>query len=173
MGNSNSSIKFTKLELYISKQGLKINGKEYKAYIQFDNNEIIVCDETKENADWFIEFLDNAQDLKGYSIEYQEKKYEVLAETLLTLIIYKLKKEMKGVINQFQLIIENDKDKEIAERIKSSLLVINIPNSFTEIDEETYLNKPRSEHYSKEDYIITKIIYGDRKSTRLNSSHVF
>ena len=56
---------FIKLEIFISKQGLKINGKEYKANIQFDNNEIIVCDETKENADWFMEFLDDASVFKG------------------------------------------------------------------------------------------------------------
>ena len=129
---------FIKLVLIISKQGLKINGKEYKANIQFDNNEIISCDDKKENADWFKDLLDSAEDLKRYSIEYQNKKYEVLAETLLTLIVYKFKKQMKEVINQFELIIENDKNQEIAERIKSSLLVINIPNSFTEIDEETY-----------------------------------
>ena len=142
--------KFVKLELEISKDGLKINGKEYKANIQFDNNEIRVCNETKENNEWFIEFLNNAQDFKRYSIEYQDKKYEVLAETLLTIIIYKFKKEMKEVINQFELIVDNDSDKEIIQRIKSSLLVINIPNSFTEIDEETYLNKPRSEYYAKQ-----------------------
>ena len=77
MGNNNSKIKFIKLELVISRDGLKINGKEYKANIQFDNNEIKVCDDGKDNAEWFIEFLDNAQDLKRYSIEYQEKKYEI------------------------------------------------------------------------------------------------
>ena len=70
------------------------------------------------------------------------------------------------MINQFDLIIENDKDKEIAERIKSSLLIINIPNSFTEIDEETYLNKPRSEHYGKEDFSISKIIDGEEEYLR-------
>ena len=85
---------FIKLELAISRKGLKINGKEYKANIQFDNNEIKVCDETKENAVWFNEFLDDATSFKRNSIEYQEKKYEVLAETLLTIIIYHLKKEI-------------------------------------------------------------------------------
>ena len=59
---------FIKLEIYVSKDGLKINGKEYKANIQFENNEIIVCDETKENDDWFNEFLDDATELKRYSI---------------------------------------------------------------------------------------------------------
>ena len=89
MGNIFSSTKFIKLELTISREGLKINGKEYKANIQFDNNDIIVCNNGKENDEWFNEFLDNAQELKRYSIEYQGKSYEVLAETLLTIIIYK------------------------------------------------------------------------------------
>ena len=98
--------KFIKLKLAISRKGIKINGKEYKANIQFDKNEIIVCDETKENDEWFKELLENPSDFKRYSIEYQGKSYEVLAETLLTIIVHKLKKEMKGVINEFELIIE-------------------------------------------------------------------
>ena len=73
---------------------------------------------------------------------------------------------MKGIVNEFELIVENDIDEEIAERIESSLLIINIPNSFTEIDEETYLTKPRAEFYSKEDYIITKIIDGEEEYQR-------
>ena len=48
---------YIKLELVISRDGLKINEKEYKANIQFDNNEIKICDETKENADWFNGFI--------------------------------------------------------------------------------------------------------------------
>ena len=43
---------FIKLELNISREGLKINGKEYKLNIQFNNNEIRICDEEKENVDW-------------------------------------------------------------------------------------------------------------------------
>ena len=135
MGNIFSSTKFIKLELAISKQGLKINGKEYKANIQFDNNEIIVCDETKENADWLNDLFDNAQDLKKYIVVYQAKKYELLPESLLTLIIFKLKNQLSGIINEIEINIPEDSDQEIIQRIKSSLLVINIPNSFTEIDE--------------------------------------
>ena len=166
MGTSNSSAKFIKLELAISREGLKINGVLYKANIQFDNNEIIVCDETKENADWLNDLFDNAQDLKKYSINYQDKKYELLPESLLTLIIFKLKNQLSGIINEIEINIPEDSDQEIIQRIKSSLLVINIPNSFTEIDEETYLNKPREEFYSKEDYIISKIIDGDEEYQR-------
>ena len=59
---------FISLELAISIQGLKINGVNYKANIQFDNNEIIVCDETKENAEWFIEFFDDASVFKNIQL---------------------------------------------------------------------------------------------------------
>ena len=151
---------YTKLKLAISRQGLKINGKEYKANIQFDNNEIKVCDETKKNADWFIEFFDDASVFKKYIVDYQDKKYELLPESLLTLIIFKLKNQLSGIINEIEINIPEDSDQEIIQRIKSSLLIINIPNSFTEIDEETYLNKPRLEFYGKQDYIISKIIDG-------------
>ena len=166
MGNIFSSSKFIKLELAISRESLKINGVDYKANIQFDNNEIIVCDETKENADWLNDLFDNAQDLKKYIVYYQDKKYELLPESLLTLIIFKLKNQLSGIINEIEINIPEDSDQEIIQRIKSSLLVINIPNSFTEIDEETYLNKPRLEHYGKEDYIITKIIDGEEEYLR-------
>ena len=162
---------FIKLELAISRQGLKINGKEYKANIQFDNNEIIVCDETKENADWLNDLFDNAQDLKKYIVVYQAKKYELLPESLLTLIIFKLKNQLSGIINEIEINIPEDSDQEIIQRIKSSLLVINIPNSFTEIDEETYLNKPRSEHYSKEDFSISKIIDGEEEYLRFKREY--
>ena len=40
-------IEFIKLELNVSKEGLKINGIEYRVNIQFDTNEIIICDEEK------------------------------------------------------------------------------------------------------------------------------
>ena len=99
--------KFIKLELDISKQGLKINGKEYKANIQFDNNEITVCDDGKENAEWLNDLFDNAQDLKKYIVVYQAKKYELLPESLLTLIIFKLKNQLSGIINEIEINISN------------------------------------------------------------------
>ena len=101
---------FIKLELGISKEGIKINGVHYKVNIQFDNNEIIICDEGLENACWFEDLLENPHDFKKYPIEYQGKCYELLPEILLTLIIYHFKKEMKGIIDEFELIIENDED---------------------------------------------------------------
>ena len=48
---------FIKLELAISKQGLKINGKDYKANIQFDNNESMLCDDGKENESLIDRFV--------------------------------------------------------------------------------------------------------------------
>ena len=92
---------FTKLELAISREGLKINGVLYKANIEFDNNQITVCDQEKENAEWFIEFLNDPMNFKKYIVDYQEKKYEVLAETLLTLIIFKLKNQLSGSNSYF------------------------------------------------------------------------
>ena len=95
---------FISLKLDISREGLKINGKDYKANIQFDNNEIIVCDETKENADWLNDLFDNAQDLKKYIVVYQAKKYELLPESLITLIIFKLKNQLSGIIKSISFI---------------------------------------------------------------------
>ena len=109
---------FIKLELNISQEGIKVNGVLYKVNIQFDTNEIIICDEGLENACWFVELLENPTNIKQYSIDYQGKSYSVLAETLLCLIVYKLKKQLSGVINEFQLITPEDTDQEIAERIK-------------------------------------------------------
>ena len=158
-------IEFIKLELGISRDGLKINGKDYKANIQFDNNEIIICDDRKENDDWFKELLEDPTNFKRYSIEYQKKKYEVLAETLLTLIIFKLKNQLSRIINEIEINIPEDSDQEIIQRIKSSLLAINVPNSFIEID-ETYLKQPRAEFYSNQDFIISKILDGEEEYLR-------
>ena len=120
---------FIKLELAISRESLKINGILYPINIEFDNNEIIVCDPLKSDY-WIKEFLDNPTDFKRYSIEYQDKKYEVLAETLLTLIIFKLKNQLTGIINEIEINIPEGSDQEIIQRIKSSLLIINIPKLF-------------------------------------------
>ena len=163
---------FIKLELAISREGLKINGVLYKANIQFDNNEIIVCDETKETDGWMMDLFNNAQDFKKYIVYYQDKKYELLPESLLTLIIFKLKNQLSGIINEIEINIPEDSDQEIIQRIKSSLLIINIPNSFTEIDEETYLNKPRAEYYAKQDYIISKIIDGEEEYYLLDKREI-
>ena len=75
---------FSKLELIISREGIKINGKDYKPNIQFDNNEIIVCDETKENAYGSHEYLSMMKSASNVAFtrkfnEYS-KKYSIKSE---------------------------------------------------------------------------------------------
>ena len=60
---------FVKLELTISRQGLKINGKEYPINIEFDNDKITVCDPLKSDY-WIKEFLDDTNDFKKYIVYY-------------------------------------------------------------------------------------------------------
>ena len=64
--------------------------KQYTLNIEFDNNEIIVCQQqpTQNTITNFVQdFFTNPTEYKRYSFIYQNKQYDVLAETLLILII--------------------------------------------------------------------------------------
>ena len=117
-----------KEEIVEIKQGIK----NYIVNIGFHKNEIQVCQpETTENTltGFIQELFSHPDQFKKYSFKYQEKEYEVLAETLLTLVIYQFKKivDTKGVVNRFLFKSSNTND-EVLQRIKSSLVNINIPN---------------------------------------------
>ena len=78
---------------------------EYPLNIEFNNNEINVCQkEINDNTiTGFVEELfKEPTQYNKYTINYQNKEYQVLPETLLALIIYEFKKKIdkKGIINK-------------------------------------------------------------------------
>ena len=69
----------------------------YPLNIEFNNNEIIYCQqETNENTitNFVQELFANPTEYKKYSFTYQNKEYNVLAETLLILIINEFKNKV-------------------------------------------------------------------------------
>ena len=137
--------------------------KEYPINIEFNKNEIIVCQQNELNENTFtnilIDLFDYPDQFTKYSFIYQEKQFEVLPETLLTLIVYQFKKKVdqKGIVNNFILETPNGTNPEIIHRIKSALYNINIPNEFTPIT-ESYMIRPREDFYVDEEYLVFEII---------------
>ena len=126
-----------KEEIVEIKQGIK----NYIVNIGFHKNEIQVCQpETTENTltDFMQELFSRPDQFRKYSFKYQEKEYEVLAETLFTLIIYQFKKvaDRRGIMNNFILDVPENTHPEVIHRIKSAIWNINIPNEYTPITRE-------------------------------------
>lgn len=137
--------------------------KEYPINIEFNKNEIIVCQQNKINKNTFTNFVQDLFDYPDqftkYSFIYQQKQFEVLPETLLTLIVYQFKKKVdqKGIVNNFILETPNGTNPEIIHRIKSALWNINIPNEYTPITKK-YMIRPREDLYVDEEYMVYEII---------------
>ena len=76
--------------------------KEYPIDISFNKNEISIC---KNQSNILQQLFEQPTQFIKQTIEYQNKRFEVLPETLLTLIIYffKIKVDEKGIINNFIL----------------------------------------------------------------------
>ena len=98
-------MKFITFKIDLTETTIQINnGPIYPLNIQFNKNEIIVCQqETNDNTliGFVHDLFTNPTEYKKYQYEYQENQYEVLAETLLALIIYQFKKNIdkEGIIN--------------------------------------------------------------------------
>ena len=150
------SITFIALLLVVTPNYLKINDNKYPINIEFFNNEYKVC-QNKQNDAWIKELFDNPFEYNRYEIEYQGQTYLVLAETLLTLMVYHFKKRLKGIINKFEFIVPQGTDPQVLHRIKSALAAIKIPNAFTKM-KDNYMMRPREDFYEEQDAIINEMI---------------
>ena len=140
---------------------------EYPLTIEFNNNEIKVCqDEINDNTitGFVSQLFNNPTEYKRYEIEYQNKRYELLPETLLVLIINEFKKlvDKKGIVNRF-LFKSSNTNKDVLQRIKSSLINIGIPNNFTQIK---HRHKERESFYVDEEYLIYEILQKEKEYHR-------
>ena len=120
--------------------------------IQFNKNEIYVC---QQQSDLLQELFTHPEQFNKHQIEFQNKTYEILTETLLVLIISKFKKiiDKTSIINNFILETPEGTHSETIHRIKSSLLNINIPNEFTPITED-YIPRLRKNLLVGESYSL-------------------
>ena len=104
---------FITFTIYLTETTIQINNEEiYPLNIEFNNNEIIVCqNEINENTiTGFVEELfKEPTQYNKYTINYQNKEYQVLPETLLALIIYEFKKKIdkEGIINKVEININS------------------------------------------------------------------
>ena len=153
---------FITFTIKLTETTIQINDDKtiYPLNIEFNNNEINICQkEIHYNTitNFMEQLFKEPKQYNKYTINYQNKEYQVFPETLLALIIYDFKKKIdkKGIINKVEININNEekaKRKEIVHRIKSSLININIPNEFTPI--KNYMSRQREEFYVDEEYIV-------------------
>ena len=70
----------------------------YPLTIQFDGNDISYCQKKESNKNeitFMNDLMNNSFDYKEYTICYQGKEYNVIAEVLLALIINEFKKKIE------------------------------------------------------------------------------
>ena len=97
--------------------------------IAFDMNEIIIGKETPNSIDFMKEWIDHPDIFKEYTIQYQNKEYNVIAELLFALIINEYKKKIeKDFIIDETIIYVPSHDNRLIQRIQISLESIELKN---------------------------------------------
>ena len=108
--------------------------EEYIPCISFHNDRIMICQENEQNSINFIkEFIENPEQFKLYSFEFQGKEYKIIAEVLFALIIneFKQKIEREYIIDQ-TIVQFPSQHCQISERIRNSLESIGLKNIFVD-----------------------------------------
>ena len=91
--------------------------------ISFNMNEIIIGKEVSEQSiNFFTDLIQQPNEFKEYTINYQNKEYSVISEVLFALFIdqYKKKIEKQFIIDETIVEIPPDSHK-LSERIRTSL----------------------------------------------------
>ena len=65
----------------------------YTPSIAFDMNNIIICEEHENSIEFMKDMIEQSNEFKEYVIHYQNREYSVIAEVLLALMIYEIKKK--------------------------------------------------------------------------------
>ena len=80
--------------------------------ISFDMNEIIIHQQKENSIDFINDFVNNPNEFKEYSISYQGKEYEVIAEVLLSLILHQYKNQIEKKYIIKNTIVQNETEEE-------------------------------------------------------------
>ena len=63
--------------------------------IEFDMNEIIINQQSENTIEFMKEWIENPEDYKYYSINYQNKEYNIISEVLFALYMNQYKKKIE------------------------------------------------------------------------------
>ena len=102
--------------------------EEYTPCILFNKNTISICKEEENKEIYFMkEWIENSDDFKVYSVEFQNKTYELLPEVFFAIIINELKYyiEREFIIEKTIIEIPTANSKSL-QRIQTSLQAINM-----------------------------------------------
>ena len=143
--------------------------KEYKLLFQFDskykeeiepciefNGNLITIGQKNENSIHFIqEWIENSEDYKMYSVQYQGKEYQLLAEVLFALVISEFKQriEKEYIIENTMIEIPTNNKKSL-QRIRISLNAIGLRG--IELDENEVIEFDYSEQGEYLEEILEK-----------------
>ena len=109
----------------------------YTPSITFNENLIDICEETDSNIDFMKEWILNPEEYKLYSIKYQGKEYNILAEVLFALIISEFKQIVeKDNIIQNTLLQLPTNNEQLLQRVKIALQALELNGIEIREDEE-------------------------------------
>ena len=116
---------------------LRDNDSEYSynPSISFDDKYISICEENEKSIQFMKEWIEEPEEYKMYSVQYQRKEYQLLSEVLFGIIVNEFKEriERKYIIENTILEIPRD-NKQLLQRIKISLESLGLRG--IELDEE-------------------------------------
>ena len=160
------------------------NEEEEKEYlpiiIAFDMNEIIVCKEIANSIDFMKEWIEQPEMFKEYTIYYQDKEYNVIAELLFALIIneYTKKMEKQFILKEttFKLPEKYQSNTNFINRFKISLESIGLKGIEFDDPEFDYSNQAKILHTiidNSSEYEKYKSIIQKKSTFQIDNSKPF
>ena len=129
---------------------IQLNDKQQEEYIpciSFSENKITICEEIKSNSIHFVEeWFNHSEDYKLFTVQFQNKEYQLLPEVLFSLIINVFKQQIEreyiitNTLIQLPITNNNENYNKILQRIKISLQAINLNGILIENEDEIDYN---------------------------------
>ena len=117
----------------------------YTPSIAFDMNNIIICEEHENSIEFMKDMIEQSNEFKEYVIHYQNREYSVIAEVLLALMIYEIKKKVQRKVKLIQTrvhISDSFQNEVLNERMKIALDTIGLEGiEYKNILTYDYLNQ--------------------------------
>ena len=122
-----------------NKTEIKINENQ-PITISFNMNEIIICKETENQINFINEWINQPEIFKEYTITFQEKEYNVIAEVLFSLIIYQFKQiiEKQFIISERRIKLPQSSQHLFINRLKVALDAVGLKGHEFDIPDFDY-----------------------------------